>query len=90
MRPTPELPCPAVTPTASNRQHGIEPLLSIEEVSQVLHISERGIYRLVNSGELARVKVGQRTLFDPADIRRFIESRRDASGTTEIVQVPSA
>ena len=106
MRPAPELPCPTVTRTDNSRQHGIEPLLSVEEVSQVLHISERGIYRFVSSGALPRVKVGQRTLFDPADVRRFIESRRDekvpatarspigseqpASGPTQILQVPGA
>jgi excisionase family DNA binding protein len=60
--------------------HGIERLLSVEEVSEVLHISERGIYRLVSNGEIPRVKVGQRTLFDPADIRRFIDGRRSEQG----------
>jgi excisionase family DNA binding protein len=56
--------------------HGIEALLSIDEVAQLLRISESGVYRLVRSGELPRVKVGSRTLFEPHEIRRFIASRR--------------
>jgi excisionase family DNA binding protein len=57
--------------------HGIEALLSIDEVAQLLRISESGVYRLARSGELPRVKVGSRTLFEPHEIRRFIASRRD-------------
>jgi excisionase family DNA binding protein len=68
----------AVTAADSPREPtgGLEPLLSVDEVTQVLRISESGVYRLVRSGELARVKVGSRTLFEPAEVRRFIEQRR--------------
>ena len=58
--------------------HGIEALLSLDEVAKVLRISESGVYRLVRSGELPRVKVGNRTLFQPRDVRAFIASRREA------------
>ena len=61
----------------SQSVHGIEPLLSLDEVSRLLRISESGIYRLVRSGALPRVKVGNRTLFEPAEIRRFIARGRD-------------
>ena len=64
----------------SQAVHGIEALLSLDEVSKVLRISESGVYRLVRSGELPRVKVGNRTLFDPHDVRTFIASRREAAG----------
>jgi excisionase family DNA binding protein len=68
-----------VTRVDASRQseHGIEPLLSLDEVTQLLRISESGVYRLVRSGELPRVKVGSRTLFEPSEIRRFISRRRD-------------
>lgn len=56
--------------------HGIEALLSLDEVAQLLRISESGVYRLVRSGELPRVKVGNRTLFEADEIRRFIATRR--------------
>lgn len=70
-----------MTAADSSREalHGIEALLSLEEVGQLLRISESGVYRLVRSGDLSRVKVGQRTLFEPHEIRRFIASRRDAA-----------
>ena len=60
----------------SQSVHGIEPLVSLDEVSRLLRISESGVYRLVRSGALPRVKVGKRTLFEPDEIRRFIASRR--------------
>ena len=53
----------------SQAVHGIEALLSLDDVSKVLRISESGVYRLVRSGELPRVKVGNRTLFEPHDVR---------------------
>lgn len=64
----------------SQAVHGIEALLSLDEVAQVLRISESGVYRLVRSGELPRVKVGNRTLFEPHAVRAFIASRREATG----------
>jgi excisionase family DNA binding protein len=64
-------------PDASRKlEHGIEPLLSIDEVSGLLRISESGVYRLVRHGELPRVKVGNRTLFEASEIRNFIARRR--------------
>lgn len=62
----------------SQTVHGIETLLSLCDVAKVLGISESGVYRLVRGGELPRVKVGNRTLFDPEDVRGFIASRREA------------
>lgn len=66
--------------SSSQTAHGIEALLSLDEVANVLGISESGVYRLVRSGELARVKVGNRTLFQPHDVRAFIASRREPGG----------
>ena len=80
-RPIARLRWQPVTAADTSRQavHGIEALLSLDEVAQLLRISESGVYRLVRSGELPRVKVGKRTLFEPHEIRRFIASRRDAA-----------
>lgn len=64
--------------TSRHTVHGIEALLSLSEVAQLLGISESGVYRLVRGGELPRVKVGNRTLFEAHEIRRFIASLRDA------------
>jgi excisionase family DNA binding protein len=67
-----------MTATDSDRQSlaGLEPLLSVAEARAVLRISESGVYRLLRRGELAAVKVGGRTLIEPAAIRRFIAARR--------------
>jgi excisionase family DNA binding protein len=65
----------------------LEPLLSVDDVARVLGVSESGIYRLVRAGDLPRVKVGSRTLFEPAAIRVFIAHRRD---TARSAATPSA
>jgi excisionase family DNA binding protein len=56
----------------------LEPLMSIDDVAAVLRISQRGVYRLIRSGELLSLKVGHRTLFEPAEVRKFIASHRQA------------
>jgi excisionase family DNA binding protein len=50
----------------------LEPLLSVEEVSEILHISESGVYRLLRRRALPSVKVGGRTLFERGAIRDFL------------------
>jgi excisionase family DNA binding protein len=81
------IPWQFVTEADANSESldGIEPLLSIVEVAEVLGISESGVYRLIRKGELALVKVGGRTLFERGAIRDFIADRRQAadSPTTE-------
>jgi excisionase family DNA binding protein len=67
--------------TASDASgHGVselEPLLSIDEVARLLRVSESSVYRLVRSGDLTRVKVGGRTLFEPLAVREFIAGCRE-------------
>src|SRR4051812_47738401 len=57
-------------------ERGLEPLLSIEEVADVLRISESGVYRLIRRGGLCCVKVGGRTLVEPLELRGFIATSR--------------
>jgi excisionase family DNA binding protein len=78
----PRLPWRAVTApdTTGKVVAHLEPLLSINEVAKVLRISESSVYRLVRSGELVRVKVGGRTLFEPEAVRRLIAGSRDVNG----------
>ena len=54
----------------------LEPLLSIEEVAEVLRVSQRSVYRLLGRGELPSLKVGHRTLVEPRDVRQFIDDQR--------------
>lgn len=60
-------------------RNDLEPLMSVKQVAGYLGISESGIYRLCRAGDLVGVKVGGRTLFEPREVRQFIEaSRRSA------------
>ena len=74
-RPTLRLACQRMTAVDSPR-NGLEPLLSVKEVADCLGISESGVYRLCRAGDLAGVKVGGRTLFEPQEVRQFIEASR--------------
>jgi excisionase family DNA binding protein len=57
-------------------RNGLEPLLSVKDVAGYLGISASGVYRLCRAGDLAGVKVGGRTLFEPQEVRQFIEASR--------------
>jgi excisionase family DNA binding protein len=61
----------------------LEPLLSIDQVSDLLGISQSGIYRLLRGEELACVKVGGRTLIEPGAVRDFIAVRRRTVAATD-------
>jgi excisionase family DNA binding protein len=54
----------------------LEPLMSIDHVAEVLAISARGVYRLMNRGELLAIKVGGCTRVEPEELRRYIAERR--------------
>ena len=54
----------------------LEPLLSVREARQILGVSGPTIYRLMGDGQLPSVLVGGRRLIEPAELRRFIEARR--------------
>ena len=54
----------------------LEPLLSIEEAANVLAISQRGVYRLIERDDLRVLKVGGCTRIEPEELRRFIAGQR--------------
>jgi excisionase family DNA binding protein len=47
-------------------------LLGVAEVSRMLGVSRATVYRLVGSGDLPVVKIGDRTLFRPSDLEALI------------------
>jgi 7-cyano-7-deazaguanine synthase len=53
-------------------------MLSVKEVAAALNISVSGVYRLLDAGELNRLKVGGRTLFERRELQRYVASRRAA------------
>jgi excisionase family DNA binding protein len=49
--------------------------LSVNEVIKVTGLGRTNIYALINKGELKAVKIGDRTMFRPADLAEFAASR---------------
>jgi Helix-turn-helix domain len=56
----------------------LEPLRSIPATQELLgHVSRHTVLRLLDSGELVRIRVGARTLVDPQSIRDYIARQRE-------------
>ena len=55
-------------------------LLSYDEASWSLGLCERTLRNLVACGKLAIVKIGGRTLFDPADLEALKKAHRTVRG----------
>lgn len=51
-------------------------LLNASHVTKILGISERTLWSLTASGEIPVVRIRRRRLFDPADIRAYIEAAK--------------
>jgi excisionase family DNA binding protein len=64
-------------------QEGLK-LLDVQEVATVLRVSPYTVRRWAAAGKFPIVKLGSRTLFDPAEIAKFVETAREASGKQAI------
>lgn len=53
-------------------------LLSAGQVAKLLGISERFLWGFTQSGEIPSVRIGKRVLYDPSDVRQWVESRKQA------------
>jgi excisionase family DNA binding protein len=64
-----------------NAASEIEPLLlDVEHTRAALGgVSRRTLYQWVKDEKLRAVKLGSRVMFDPADLRKFIDAAKDAS-----------
>ncbi|MCX5672238.1 MAG: helix-turn-helix domain-containing protein [Planctomycetota bacterium] len=58
-------------------------LLDLHEVARALRVSERTVWGLARRGDLRAVRIGRRLLFDPADLRAFIERQKTAGAGAE-------
>ncbi len=54
-------------------------LMSVEDVARVLNISTHTVRRWASQKKLHRIKLGSRTLFDPADVVQLVENARKAT-----------
>jgi excisionase family DNA binding protein len=58
-------------------------LLDLHEVARALRVSERTAWGLARRGDLPAVRIGRRLLFDPADLRAFIERQKTTGAGAE-------
>src|SRR5215216_3709328 len=61
----------------AGRSARLVPLLSVGEVCGILGCSRTSLYRWLARGDIHPVRVGSRAKFDPAEIRRYLNSRSD-------------
>lgn len=51
-------------------------LMDVNDVAKALKVSPHTVRRWASEGKLKRIKLGTRTLFDPADVAAFVEEAR--------------
>ena len=51
----------------------VEPLLTYRQAAEVLGVTDRTVWALVDSGRLPAVRFGRSVRIDPTDLRAFIE-----------------
>lgn len=57
----------------------MHPLLTYREAANVLGVTPRTVWSLVQAGTLPAVRFGRTVRIDPTDLRRFIDrAKRDA------------
>ncbi len=59
-----------------NPKDKMERLLNMDETSAILGISKATLYSWICKKKIGVVKVSSRSMFDPADIREFINSHK--------------
>jgi excisionase family DNA binding protein len=63
----------------------LDRLMTVEDVMENLRISRPTLYRLLKSNRLVPVRIGKRTLFDPKDIKAFVDAAKGVSRVEENV-----
>ena len=50
--------------------------MTVKETLNYLKIGRTKLYSLINEAKIRTVKIGKRTLFDPEDVKKFIERQK--------------
>lgn len=50
--------------------------MTVKDVLNHLKIGRTNLYDLLKKGKIQTVKIGKRTLFDPEDLKKFIEGQK--------------
>ena len=65
----------ATTGNSSADSSLVDRFLTVGEVARHLRVSNMTVYRLVNSGQLAAVRVGRGYRIREEDVRKYLEQR---------------
>jgi excisionase family DNA binding protein len=57
-------------------------LLNVKQVQEILHLSERTVFRLIKKKSLRGFKIGREWRFEPQDIDNFIAQQRKEAEET--------
>jgi excisionase family DNA binding protein len=61
-----------VKPTPSPLDPPVK-LLTVREAAELLRLSERTVWQVTKAGQLRAVRLGKRVVYDPADLKQFVE-----------------
>lgn len=62
-------------------------LMDINDVSKALRVSPHTIRRWASQKKLRRIKLGSRSLFDSADVARFVDQARAAAEQARSIEI---
>lgn len=55
-----------------------KPLLTAEQVGELLNVAVAEVWRMARSGALPCIRLGHRTMrFDPDDVQKYIDNKRE-------------
>lgn len=60
----------------------IEPLIDVKRTRELLGIGRTTLFRMIQQGDIGTVRVGDRVLFEPDEIRRYIAEHRVVAATS--------
>jgi len=55
----------------------MESLMTADQAAKALGVSPRTVWTLTQEGALTCVRIGRRVLYDPADVRTFVDRCRE-------------
>ena len=67
-------------PEAARSEDGTDRILRIPEAAEYMGISPRQLHELSKAGVLPRIKISKSVRYSLADIRVFLESRKNGGG----------
>lgn len=64
-------------------------LMDVNDVSRASRVSPHTVRRWASQKKLRRIKLGSRTLFDPADVARYVDQARAVAEQARSIDINS-